>query len=88
MEEKFIKDDNIIDMSQKEQEIDLIMSIINARNQLEIANKNFETADLDLVDYYTYEIKAKKMQLDYLIKKAKMSNISIENISLKKEKYS
>ena len=88
MEEKFIKDDNIIDMSQKEQEIDLIMRIINARNQLEIANKNFEKADLELVDYYTYEIKAKKMQLDYLIKKAKMSNISIENINLKKEKYS
>ena len=39
--------------------------------KLKKAHNNFEFADGDLVDYYTYEIKANQAKLDYLIKLAK-----------------
>lgn len=52
-------------------DIELLKSIQDAKRKLNTANKNFETAEAELIDYYAYQIKAEKAKLDYLIKEVK-----------------
>ena len=44
------------------------------------ANRNFEYAQEELVDYYIYQIKAMQAKLDYLIKLAKAKGITVDMI--------
>ncbi|MCI9063072.1 MAG: YaaL family protein [Clostridia bacterium] len=75
MQEEFMKDSKIFDKNDKEKEIELMHSIIKTRTDLEQAHKNFEFAEDDLIDYYTYQIKANQSKLDYLTRLAKSKNI-------------
>ena len=68
-------------MKNKPKETELIKSIIATKQELIVANKNFECAEDDLIDYYSYEIKAYKAKLNYLIKKVKQKNISLDMIN-------
>ena len=45
------------------------------REELNKAHKNFEYAEGDLIDFYTYQIMALESKLDYLTKLAKLKNI-------------
>ena len=45
------------------------------------ANRNFEYAKDDLVDYYIYQIKANQAKLDYLLKLAKTKGIELDMIN-------
>lgn len=60
---------------------ELIKCIIKAKRDLNTLNKNFETAEGELIDYYSYQIKANKSKLDYLIKEVKKQGISIDMIN-------
>ena len=60
---------------------ELIKCIIKAKRDLNTFNKNFETAEGELIDYYSYQIKANKSKLDYLIKEVKKQGISIDMIN-------
>jgi len=60
---------------------ELIKCIIKANRDLNTLNKNFETAEGELIDYYSYQIKANKSKLDYLIKEVKRQGISIDMIN-------
>ena len=60
---------------------DLIKCIIKAKRDLELLNKNFETAEEDLIDYYAYQIKANRAKLNYLIKEVKRQGISMDMIN-------
>ena len=62
-------------------EIELIKNIIKTREELKNNNKNFEFAELDLVDYYIYQIKANQAKLNYLFKLAKARGITIDSIN-------
>ena len=68
-------------MNSKEYEIELLKSIIATKRELFVANKNFESAEEELVDYYSYQIKANKAKLDYLIKQVKSKGIAIDMIN-------
>ena len=59
-------------------DIELLKAIIITKRELEIANKNFEIAENELIDYYAYQIKAHKAKLDYLIKCVKQKNITLD----------
>ena len=48
---------------------------------MKAANNNFEFAKEDLVDYYTYQIKANQSKLNYLIKIAKSKGIEVDMIN-------
>ena len=72
MKNKEILDKEIL----KEKE--LLKSILIANQELLVANKNFEGAEDDLIDYYSYQIKATKAKLNYLIKQVKKQNISLD----------
>ena len=75
MQEEFIKDTKIIDKNDQEKVSELLYSIMKTRIDLEQAHKNFEFAEDDLIDYYTYQIKANQSKLDYLTRMAKSKNI-------------
>ena len=58
MEEEYIKEIKIIEKSQEDKELELILSIIKTKQDLNLAMHNFEYAEGDLIDYYTYQMKA------------------------------
>lgn len=68
-------------MDNKENEIELLKSILDTKRELTVANKNFESAEEELVDYYSYQIKASKAKLDYLIKQVKAKGIAVDMIN-------
>ena len=65
----------------EKKDIELINSMMQARVDLNIANRNFESAEEELIDYYSYQIKAYKSKLDYLIKKVKEKGIVFDMIN-------
>ena len=79
--EEYIKEYKIIEKTEIQKEIELIKTIIDTREKLKRDNKNFEYAQGDLVDYYTYQIKAHQSKLDYLIKIAKRKGIVLSRIN-------
>lgn len=81
MEEIYIKEKKIFDLTSKEQDEELLSSIMEAKKNLEIAHKNFEFADNELVDYYSYQIKANSSKLDYLTRIAKSKGIVMDAIT-------
>ena len=81
MGEEYIKEIKIEEKNELEKEIDLIKNIIKTREELKQDNKNYEYAEMELIDYYIYQIKANQAKLDYLLNMAKAKGISIDNIS-------
>ncbi len=81
---KYIKEQKIVEKTEIEKEMELIRSIIKTREELKSNNKNFEYAKEELIDYYTYQIKANQAKLDYLIKLAKLKGIEVDMINNKK----
>ena len=80
MQEEYVKEKKIVDKSKDEMNKMLIQSIINTSNNIEIARKNYEFAEGDLIDYYLYTIKANQSKLNYLIKTSKMNGIGLSRI--------
>lgn len=78
--EKYIKETRLTEKKQNEYEKDLVRSIIITKNKLDVANKNYEYAEDELIDYYLYKIKAEKAKFNYLLKKAKQSGIILDFI--------
>lgn len=71
--------------NKEQKDIELLKSIQDAKRKLNTANKNFETAEAELIDYYAYQIKAEKAKLDYLIREVKNVGVRadiIKNIEI------
>ena len=64
----------------KEKEVELMKTIIETKEMLKNARCNFEYAEDDMIDYYTYQIKANQSKLDYLIKIAKRQGMELSRI--------
>ena len=60
---------------QEDKNRDLIVNILKTKMELNLNIKNYEYAEQDQIDYFLYQIKANQARLDFLIKKAKESNI-------------
>lgn len=90
MYEEYVKELKLIEKTEEESNFELIKSIIKTKIDLENANKNYEFAEGELIDYYLYQIKANQSKLNYLLRKAKRNGIIIDmikQIELKKEQY-
>jgi len=62
---------------------DLLSNIKSAKNEWISANMNFEFADeQELVDYYSYKIKACEVRYQYLIRLAKEKGIRVEMLEI------
>lgn len=81
MGEEYIKEEKIIDKSDEEKELELIISVLKTKQELNSAHENFEFAEDGLIDYYSYQIKANQIKLDYLMKKAKKKGIALDMIN-------
>lgn len=81
MSEEYVKEEKIVDKSDEEKDLELIVSVLKAKQQLNLAHKNFEYAEEGLIDYYSYEIKANQIKLDYLLKKARKKGIALDMIN-------
>lgn len=79
--EYYVREQKITDKTEIEKEIELIRTIIKTREELKANNRNFEYAQDELVDYYTYQIKANQAKLDYLIRLAKAKGIEVDMIN-------
>lgn len=81
MQEEYLLEKMIKGKTDKEKEIELMQAIIETKEMLKIARSNFEYAEDDLIDYYTYQIKANQSKLDYLIKIAKRKGIVLNRVN-------
>ena len=90
--EIYLKDKKIKEKNDSDKKIELILSVIETKRELEMANKNFETAEQGLIDYYIYQIKACKLKLGFLMEKAKNTGISLNMLEqmnlIKNKEYS
>ena len=77
MQEEYLMEKMIKGKSDKEKEIELMRTIIETKEILKVARSNFEYAEDDLIDYYTYQIKAEEAKYNYLIKQAKKKKLNI-----------
>lgn len=77
MYSEFSKEFKIEDKTEEEKNIELVDEIKNIKNSLANMYNNLQYADSDLIDYYTYQIKAEEAKYNYLIKQAKKKKIDI-----------
>ena len=64
---------------------DILADIYQAKKEWVNANINFEyVEERELVDYYTYRIKACEVKYEYLIKKAKERGIRLDSLDCAK----
>lgn len=80
MYEEYIKEKKIKDKTEEQRDFELIKSVIKTKIELDNANRNFEYAEAELIDYYTYQIKANQSKLDYLLKKVKKRGLILDMI--------
>ena len=78
MYNEYIKEQKIEEKTDEEKNEELIKSVIEAKIELNNANINYEYAENELVDYYTYQIKALQAKVDYLTKKIKKRGIVLD----------
>lgn len=62
-------------------DLELIKSVIKTKRDLDIVSTNFEQAEEELIDYYSYQIKANKAKLSYLIKEAKNQGFELDMVN-------
>ena len=74
------KEKRAIKKSEEQTKKMIIQSIMSTNSCIKAAQKNYEFAEGDLIDYYLYTIKANQAKLDYLIKKSKINGIELSRI--------
>ena len=80
MQEEYLIEKMVKGKTDKEKEAELMRTIIETKEMLKTARCNFEYAEDDMIDYYTYQIKAHQSKLDYLIKIAKRNGMELSRI--------
>ena len=81
MQEDYLMEKMVKGKNDREKEIELMKTILETKEMLKLAISNFEYAEDDLIDYYTYQIKAHQSKLDYLIKIAKRKGIVLNRVN-------
>lgn len=81
MQEEYLLEKMLKGKTEEEKRIELIRAIMDTKEKLKVARCNFEYAEDDLIDYYTYQIKANQAKLDYLIKIAKRNGLVLSKIN-------
>lgn len=66
--EDYIKENKLIDKTEQEHTDDLYTDLENSKKNLNSLYENLEFASGDLIDYYTYQIKAEEARYRFLNK--------------------
>lgn len=59
---------------------EIIKNILKTKVELDSIRQNYEFAELDMIDYYLYQLKANQSKLNFLIKEAKSQNLSLNTV--------
>ena len=78
MRSEFIKEFKIDDKDEKEKNNELLKSINIVKNNIKNMYNNLQYVEIDLIDYYVFQIKAEEAKYDYLIRKAKKNNLTVD----------
>ena len=81
MQEDYLMEKMVKGKNDREKEIELMQTILETKEMLKLAISNFEYAEDDLIEYYTYQIKAHQSKLDYMIKIAKRKGIVLNRVN-------
>lgn len=79
MYDEFVKEAQMNEKTDLEKNNELLQNIIFVKNSLANMYNNLQFADSDLIDYYTYQIKAEEAKYNYLIKQAKKKKLNVVN---------
>lgn len=79
--QEYIRERKIFDKKDEEKKIDLFQNIIKTKMALDMANANFNYAEAEMIDCYSYEIKAHKAKLDYLLKQVKENGWELDMVN-------
>ena len=85
MKEEFVKEVPLINLDESQADFEIIRSILKSQKELEIAHRNFDYAEDDLIDYYSYKIKSEQSKIGYLLKLAKNKNLVMNAVDAKEE---
>ncbi len=77
MYSEFTKEFKIEDKTEDEKNEELVEEIKKVKKNLSNMYNNLHYADSDLIDFYTYQIKAEESKYNYLIKQAKKKKITL-----------
>ena len=77
MYNQYVREIKISEQDDSEKNIELLKNIEIVKESLTTMYNNLQFADSDLIDYYSYQIKAEEAKYGYLIKQAKNRNINI-----------
>ncbi len=77
MYNEYVREVKINEKNDEEKNVELLNNIHVVKNALTNMYNNLQFADSDLIDYYTYQIKAEEAKYNYLIKQAKKRNLNI-----------
>lgn len=77
MRSEFVKEYKVLEKNDSEKNEDLIKNIDEIKNNLLNMHNNIQYAESELIDYYSYQIKAEEAKYNYLIKQAKSKNLNI-----------
>lgn len=80
MQSEYVKEEKVIEKTDKEKDREIIQSIMKTKMELDVATRNYEDAEDELIDYYSYQIKANQAKLDYLVRKAKSQRLVLDMI--------
>ena len=73
--ENYIKEQDFIEINDDDKQLQLMQSILRTQRDIQQAHINFEYAEEELIDFYSYQIKANQSKLDYLTRLAKSKNL-------------
>ena len=71
MRNEYLKEQIVHEKNEDEINQEIIKSLIEAKQELNNSHNNLKFADPELIDYYSYKIKADKSKIDYLIKRSR-----------------
>ena len=77
MYDEFVKETPILDKNEEQKDEELVSTIKFVNQTLKNMHNNLQYASSDLIDYYTYQIKAEEAKYNYLIKMAKTRNLNL-----------
>ena len=78
MKSEYIKEFKLIDKDEEEKNRELLKSINLVKNNIQNMYNNMQFAESDLIDYFTFQIKAEQAKYDFLIRKAKKKDLKVD----------
>ena len=75
LQERFVRETKISELQENEKMLELLKGINESKNTRRNMYHKMRVAEDDMIDYYTYQIKAEEAKYNYLIKQVKKAEL-------------